>query len=146
MPVKKKSPSATKSSASRRGRRNRQRGAELQRETVNIFRHYSIPSFNRDRGGANHERGDVEVDGFWLGCKRRSRLPRYVIAEKTEIGVVCREDRGEPILCIPLKPIARLIAKARESGIDVKEIFEQHRMGIEPDGEFKTVPREIQER
>ena len=146
MPVKKKTSSATKSSASRRGRRNRQRGAELQRETVNIFRHYSIPSFNRDRGGANHEGGDVEIDGFFLGCKRRTRIPRYVIAEKNEIGVVIREDRGEPLLSIPLKPIARLISKARESGIDVKEIFEHHRLGIEPDDEVKTVPREIQKR
>lgn len=122
-----------KSLASRRGKRNRQRGAELQRETVNTFRMYSIPSFNRDRGGANHERGDVEVDGFWLGCKRRTRLPRYVIAEKTEIGVVVREDRGEALLCIPLKPIAKIIGLARDKGIDVKKILEDHRMGIESD-------------
>ena len=124
-----KNSSPMKSSASRRGRRNRQRGAELQREVVNTFRTYSVPCFNRDRGGANHEQGDIEVDGFWLGCKRRTRIPAYVKAEKTEIGVVIREDRGESILCIPLKPIARLIAVAKEEGIDVKEIFEGHRLG-----------------
>ena len=124
-----------KSLASRRGKRNRQRGAELQRETVNTFREHSIPCFNRDRGGANHERGDVEVDGFWLGCKRRTRLPRYVIAEKTEIGVVVREDRGEALLCIPLKPIAEIIGLAKKAGIDVRQILEQHRMGTRADGE-----------
>ena len=76
----------------------------------------------------------MEVDGFWLGCKRRTRLPRYVIAEKTEIGVVVREDRGEALLCIPLDPIAKIIGLAKEAGVDVKEIFEQHRMGTKTDG------------
>lgn len=70
--------------------------------------------------------------GVWLGCKRRSRIPKYIKAEKTEVGVVVREDRGKPILCIPLQPIARLIAEATEKGVDVKEIFRDHRMGITP--------------
>ncbi len=117
---------------SRRGRRNRQRGAELQRETVNIFRTFSVPCWNRDRGGANHEGGDIEVDGWFLGCKRRTRVPKYVIAEKNEIGVVIRGDRMEPLLSIPLKPIAEVIALAIEKGVDVKEIFEQHRLGTNP--------------
>lgn len=128
MPMK-KNLSPLKSSASRRGRRNRQRGAELQREVVNTFRTFSVQCFNRDRGGANHEQGDIEVDGFWLGCKRRTRIPRYIKAEKAEVGVVVREDRGQAILCIPLKPIAQVIAQAIERGVDVKEIFEQHRLG-----------------
>ena len=125
----KKNLSPLKSSASRRGRRNRQRGAELQRETVNTFRTYSVPCFNRDRGGANHEKGDVEVNGFWLGCKRRTRIPQYIKAEKTEVGVVVREDRGQALLCVPLKPVAKIIGLAIEKGIDVKEIFEEHRLG-----------------
>ena len=34
----------------KRGRRNRQRGAELQRQTVRICNKLGLESFNRDRG------------------------------------------------------------------------------------------------
>ena len=47
----------------RRGKRNRQRGAELQRQTVNTAKGYDLEAFNRDRGGAQHEMGDVEIEG-----------------------------------------------------------------------------------
>ena len=65
----------------RQGRRNRQRGAELQRETVRICNSYSLISFNRDRGGANHEKGDVEIEGHFYGCKRKKSIPRYLLPE-----------------------------------------------------------------
>ena len=116
--VKQKNPKNVK-----RGRRNRQRGAELQREVVKAFKTYSVECFNRDRGGANHEKGDVEVDGWWLGCKRRSRIPSWLVPEKTEVGVVYRGDRMPPFVSLPLGPIARLIGEAIEAGINVKEIM-----------------------
>ncbi len=47
----------------RRGKRNRQRGAELQRQTVNLAKEFKLEAFNRDRGGAQHEMGDVEIEG-----------------------------------------------------------------------------------
>ena len=86
----------------RQGRRNRQRGAELQRETVRICNSYSLISFNRDRGGANHEKGDVEIEGHFYGCKRKKSVPRYILPEKEEIGVVFRGDRMKPMISIPL--------------------------------------------
>lgn len=113
----------------KQGRRNRQRGAELQREVVNCFKASSITAHNRDRGGANHEKGDIEVMGMWLGCKRRTSIPRWLLPEKTEIGVVSRGDRMEAILSLPLKPMVRLISEAAEKGIDVRQIFEGHRLG-----------------
>ena len=127
-----KKKNSCRSKNSRRGKRNRQRGAELQREVVNTFRTYSVPCFNRDRGGANHEKGDVEVLGFWLGCKRRSRVPRWMLPEKTEVGVVSRGDRMEAVLSLPLRPLAQLISQANEKGIDVRRIFEEHRLGTKP--------------
>ena len=45
----------------KRGKRNRQRGAELQRQTVNVAKGFKLEAFNRDRGGAQHEMGDVEI-------------------------------------------------------------------------------------
>ncbi len=84
--------------------------------------------FNRDRGGANHEKGDVEVAGVWLGCKRRSRVPSWLVPEKTEFGVVYRGDRMPPFISLPLGPFARLISEAIGKDIDVEEILE-YRVG-----------------
>jgi len=118
----------------KRGRRNRQRGAELQREAVKAFKTYSVPCFNRDRGGANHEKGDIEVDGWWLGCKRRSRIPSWLVPEKTEVGVIYRGDRMPPFVSLPLGPVTRLIGEAIEAGINVKEIM-GGKLGNESDRE-----------
>lgn len=107
---------------------------------MNTFQTFSIPSFNRDRGGANHEKGDVEVDGMWLGCKRRSRVPRWMLPEKTEVGVVSRGDRLEAILSLPLRPLAELMGLAKEKGIDVSEIFERHRLGTGTTQQTKELP------
>tara|TARA_R100000808_G_scaffold6810_2_gene20017 strand:- start:1743 stop:2087 length:345 start_codon:yes stop_codon:yes gene_type:complete len=84
----------------KRGRRNRQRGAELQRQTVRICNKLGLESFNRDRGGANHEKGDVEIEGDYYGCKRKKFIPKYIIPEKEEIGVIFRADRMKPIIAI----------------------------------------------
>lgn len=79
--------------------------------------------FNRDRGGANHERGDVEVAGVWLGCKRRSRIPSWLVPEKTEFGVVYRGDRMSAFVSLPLESFARLVSESIERNVDVKEIL-----------------------
>ena len=47
----------------RRGRRARQRGAELQRQAVRMAKEAGLEAFNRDRGGAQHEQGDIEIEG-----------------------------------------------------------------------------------
>ena len=87
----------------KRGRRNRVRGAELQRQTVNMCKQFELEAFNRDRGGANHEKGDVEIEGDYYGCKRKKRIPQYIIPEKQEVGVVIRADRLEPMMVISLE-------------------------------------------
>ena len=87
----------------KRGRRNRVRGAELQRQTVRMCTEFELESFNRDRGGANHEKGDVEIEGDYYGCKRKKRIPQYIIPEKQEVGVVIRADRLEPMMVISLE-------------------------------------------
>ena len=86
----------------RRGRRNRQRGAELQRLLVNKCKELGLEAHNRDRGGAMHEKGDVEIQGEFYGCKRRKRIPTYLMPEKEEIGVVFRGERMPPMISLPL--------------------------------------------
>ena len=58
----------------RRGRRARQRGAELQRQAVRMAKEAGLEAFNRDRGGAQHEQGDIEIEGQYFGCKRRKQI------------------------------------------------------------------------
>ena len=93
--------SANKKKNQKRGRRNRQRGSELQREAVNIAKSFGLLAYNRDRGGAQHEMGDVEMAGKYYGCKRRKNIPKYLLPEKEESGVVFRGDRIEPQIAIP---------------------------------------------
>jgi len=96
--------------AQKRGRRNRQRGAELQRMSVKMAKELGLEAYNRDRGGAQHEKGDVEIEGLYYGCKRRKVIPRWVLPEKEETGVVFRGDRMEPYIAIPLEKYLLLIS------------------------------------
>ncbi len=97
------------SNHSTRGRRNRQRGAELQREAVRMAKAHLLDAHNRDRGGAQHEMGDVEIEGRFYGCKRRKAVPAWVMPEKQEDGVIFREDRQEPQIAIPLEVFLELL-------------------------------------
>ena len=83
------------------GRRNRQRGAELQRQVVNLAKEYDLIAHNRDRGGAQHEQGDVEIEENFYGCKRRKSVPAWVMPEKEEQGVFFRADHGPLMVSIP---------------------------------------------
>ena len=82
------------------GKRNRQRGAELQRAMVNLAKKFKLVAHNRDRGGAQHPDGDIEINNLWFGCKRKKRLPKYLFPEKSEKGVFIRSDREKPMIVI----------------------------------------------
>ena len=96
-------------SRKRQGKRNRQRGAELQREMVNLAKDNGLKAFNRDRGGAQHEQGDVEIHGLYWGCKRRKKAAKWLYPEKKEHGVFFREDRGEAMVAMPAEFFIKLI-------------------------------------
>jgi hypothetical protein len=95
---------------SQRGKRNRQRGAELQREVVRLAKSYDLPAHNRDRGGAQHEQGDVEINGMFFGCKRRKKCAKWLYPEKREIGVFFREDNGKLMVSITANLLLGLIS------------------------------------
>ena len=50
----------------------------MQRQVVNLAREFDLTAHNRDRGGAQHEMGDVEIDEKYYGCKRRKLVPVMV--------------------------------------------------------------------
>ena len=99
-----------KESNQRRGKRNRQRGAELQRQAVQIAKQYNLEAFNRDRGGAQHEKGDIEIEEKFYGCKRRKKIADWMKPEKEECGVV-----EEPYMIIPYEQYCLLLSMAKRA-------------------------------
>ncbi len=85
------------------GRRNPQRGAELEREAVKMAKDYGLQAKRWDISGAADERGDIEIEGVFYGCKRKVRIPQYLKPEKQEAGVIIRGDRDIPRIVVPLK-------------------------------------------
>ena len=57
-----------------------------------------LEAYNRDRGGAHY------------GCKRRKVVPRWILPEKEETGVIFRGDRMEPYISISLERYLLLIS------------------------------------
>ena len=96
------------------GRRNRQRGAELQRLAVNLAKDYDLEAHNRDRGGACHPLGDILIDNNYYGCKMRKSIPSYLLPEKEEIGVVVRADRIKPVIVIDLERYLLMLKLLKE--------------------------------
>jgi len=72
-----------------------------------------LEAYNRDRGGAQHEKGDVEIEGLYYGCKRRKVIPKWVLPEKEESGVIFRGDRMEPYIAIPFEKYLLLISAVK---------------------------------
>ncbi len=81
--------------------------------SVKMAKELGLEAYNRDRGGAQHEKGDVEIEGLYYGCKRRKVVPRWVLPEKEESGVVFRGDRMEPYIAIPLEKYLLLISAVK---------------------------------
>lgn len=104
-----------KTKAQRRGKRNRQRGAELQRQAVKMAKGFGLSAFNRDRGGAQHEQGDVEIGERFYGCKRRKKVPAWIKPEKEEVGVIFREDRQDVFIAIPYEMFCFMLSMVEKN-------------------------------
>ena len=98
----------------RQGRRNRQRGAERQRQAVRRAKEFGLEAYNRDRGGAQHEKGDIEIEGRYYGCKRRTTIAKWLKPEKNEDGVVVREDRGKPYIVLDYEQFVNILGIMKE--------------------------------
>ena len=98
----------------KRGRRARRRGADLQRQAVRMAKDAGLEAYNRDRGGAQHEQGDIEIEGHYYGCKRRTRIAQWLKPEKEEEGMVIREDRGKPYIVLDYEFFVNLLSIMKE--------------------------------
>jgi hypothetical protein len=84
----------------------------LQREIVRIAKSYHLQAHNRDRGGAQHEQGDLEIESKFYGCKRKKKIAQWLYPEKNEVGVFIREDRNMPLVVIPAELFLSLTKKS----------------------------------
>ena len=98
---------------SRRGKRNRQRGAELQREITRMAKNHNLNAHNRDRGGAQHEMGDLEIEKQYYGCKRRKKMAQWLKPEKQEVGVFIREDYGKSFIVLDAENYIYLLRRLK---------------------------------
>ena len=73
---------------------------------------YSLQAHNRDRGGAQHEQGDLEIASKFYGCKRKKKIAQWLYPEKNEVGVFIRGDRSTPLVVIPAELFLSLMKKA----------------------------------
>jgi hypothetical protein len=78
--------------------------------SVRMAKEVDLEAYNRDRGGAQHEKGDVEIEELYYGCKRRKVVPRWILPEKEETGVIFRGDRMKPYISISLERYLLLIS------------------------------------
>jgi len=99
----------------KQGKRNRQRGAELQRQVVKLAHEFGLTAYNRDRGGAQHEMGDVEIEDKFFGCKRKKRIAKWVMPEKKEEGVFFREDHGPLMVSVPAELLLFMISMIKKT-------------------------------
>ena len=84
----------------------------MQREIVRIAKSYDLQAHNRDRGGAQHEQGDLEIASKFYGCKRKKKIAQWLYPEKNEVGVFIREDRNMPLVVIPAELFLSLTKKS----------------------------------
>ena len=116
----KKQKSKNQKNYRKQGRRNRQRGAELQRESVRLARQFELDAHNRDRGGAQHEKGDVEIEDKFYGCKRRKVAPKWIFPEKEEIGVIFRAEYMPPFISVPFEHYLLLLSLVKKDILNEK--------------------------
>tara|TARA_R100001086_G_scaffold70578_1_gene33716 strand:+ start:220 stop:573 length:354 start_codon:yes stop_codon:yes gene_type:complete len=104
----------------KQGKRNRQRGAELQRQAVSLAKEFGLEAHNRDRGGAQHEKGDVEIEDKFYGCKRRKVAPKWIFPEKEEVGVIFRAEYKPPFIAVPLEHYMLLLSLVKKEFFNEK--------------------------
>lgn len=102
----------------RRGKRNKQRGTEFERELVNVFKERGLDARRCALSGQlAHEKNDVLVvagfDGkttFSGECKRKGSLPNWLTEALDGADFAAfRQDRGETLIVLRAEAFADLL-------------------------------------
>lgn len=102
----------------KRGKRNRRRGGDYERELVNAFKGYGLNARRVPLSGATtYAKNDVEVVAGFDGkttlsgeAKRRAGLPEYITKALDGADFAAfRQDRGETLIVVRLETFAQLL-------------------------------------
>jgi len=103
------------------GRAPRQKGDRLERLAVDILQSYGLDAKRVPLSGAMRGyKGDVVVtingQPLQLECKSRKAGFKlfYDAIEAGNCGLVLKTDREDPLICVPLRAFAALLAKVGE--------------------------------
>ena len=108
------------------GKRNRQRGFELERECVNAARAVGLDA--KRAWGSNGEalglckEVDVVIDGRPYQMKRKKKLPAWLALKPGTVGTIFREDRARAYALIPFEDLLDLLGKSKQCD----ELFAEH--------------------
>ena len=90
------------------GKMSRDKGANFEREMVNLAKEYRVKAQRVPLSGAtNYAKGDIELEPWFLldplvgECKRRAKLPKFPFSELEGFDFVAvRGDREEALVII----------------------------------------------
>lgn len=99
------------------GKMSRDKGANFERETVNLLRKYDLIAYRVPLSGAtDFQKGDITVEPIWkedgpyVGeCKRRKSLPKIFDELGEHDFLTVRADRGESLTVIRTSLFAELL-------------------------------------
>lgn len=118
---------AAKKTPSQRGKRNRLKGSEFERDICAAFSELLGVKVTRKLGQARDSGSDIHCGPLIIECKRRSSLgPTGRWLDQAEAGtdrstgkvpcVVAREDRREPIITMLLSDFLHVVTQAMIKG------------------------------
>ena len=101
------------------GKAPRQKGDRLECLAVDILRSYGLDAKRVPLSGSMRGfKGDVYcfAGGGWMVLECKSRKSgfslEYKAIEQGNSGLILKVDRGDPLICVPLRRFAALLAKA----------------------------------
>lgn len=100
--------------ASTRGRRNRQRGQEGEREAVAFLREHGVGCEDRLLGQERDGGYDLDTEAGPCEVKRRKKLPAYMIPREGVAFVMARQDYKRWYVVLDAEAWCRLWLRDRE--------------------------------
>lgn len=101
-----------------RGKRNKQRGYELENESVKLARSFGLEAercwLSDGRAKGLHKNVDIVIGGQGYQCKRRKKLAAYMTPDEGVVGQIIREDYGPPLVTVPLEHYLQMLIRLED--------------------------------
>jgi Holliday junction resolvase len=96
---------------------SKRKGNTFEREIVKRAQTHDLRAerayASNGRSLGHHETVDVLIENFKIQAKRRARIANWLKPDEHVDAVVVREDRGEPLIVLPLDDFLELLKLAQ---------------------------------